>query len=341
MSETDKKRLTPSATPWDTIPDDELEPSQLLVARSHRSMYGFRHESFDGDVDFFNAYGRDSCPLCGSESIQKAGHARTGMQRYLCKGCLRHFTPVTGTIFENRKLPLAAWSDFLVQLFSYSSFELMTREDRRSDTTHPYWMAKLFAVLDGIQDKTVLSGLVLIDETYIPVALRDATMVDGKLLRGLSRNQMCIGVGCDAEASVFQWEGFGKTSTKKTIDTFGFRIQRGSHLTHDMERGHAGIVRELGLTESVYNSKEVCKLPDRENPLAQVNTLCFLLKRFLKAHPGFKRDNLQGFLDLFYVIANPPDNKMEKAAFVLDRAMRNPNTLRFREFYNVRTGNTL
>ena len=338
MSEERKKRRAPSATPWDEVPDEELEPSQLLVARSHRSMYEFRHESFDGDIDFFNSYIRDSCPLCGSEEIARAGYARTGLQRYLCKGCGRHFTPVTGTIFEDRKLPLSAWADFLVQLFSHSSFESMTWEDRRSDTTHPYWMGKLFAVLDGVQDGTVLSGRVQIDETYFPVALRDAVMVDGKLLRGLSRNQMCIGVGCDAHASIFQWEGFGKTSSKKTMDAFGGRIQKGSHLDHDKERGHARLVRELELTESVYNSKEVCRLPDKDNPLAQVNRLCYLVKHFLKAHSGFKRDNLQGFLDVFYVMSNPPEDKMEKAAFVLDRAMHIPKTIRFREFYNVRTG---
>lgn len=62
--------------------------------------------------------------------------------------------------------------------------------DGRSDTTHPYWMGKLFAMLDGVQDEIVLSGRVRIDETCFPVALRDAVMVDGKLLRGLSRNQI-------------------------------------------------------------------------------------------------------------------------------------------------------
>ena len=50
----------------------------------------------------------------------------------------------------------------------------MTREDRRSDTTHPYWMAKLFSVLSGIQDTTELSERVSVDETYWPVAAKDA-----------------------------------------------------------------------------------------------------------------------------------------------------------------------
>ena len=62
----------------------------------------------------------------------------------------------------------------------------------------------------------------------------------------------------------------------------------------------------------------------------------FLLKRFLGAHPGFDRSDLQGYLNLFHVIANPPEDKMEKAAVVLNRAMQCPKTVRFRSFYNVK-----
>ena len=39
-------------------------------------------------------------------------------------------------------------------------------------------------------------------------------------------------------------------------------------------------------------------------------------------------------LSLIHILMmNPPRDKMEKAAFVLDRAMRNPKTLRYRDFY--------
>jgi hypothetical protein len=70
-----------------------------------------------------------------------------------------------------------------------------------------------------------------------------------------------------------------------------------------------------------------------ENPLREVNRLCFLVETFLDSHSGFDRDDIQGWLDLLSVAMNPPEDKMEKAAMVLDRAMRNPKTLRYREFY--------
>ena len=42
---------------------------------------------------------------------------------------------------------------------------------------------------------------------------------------------------------------------------------------------------------------------------------------------------MQGYLNVFSVIMNPPEEKMEKAAMVLGLAMRNPKTLRYRKFY--------
>jgi hypothetical protein len=246
---------------------------------------------------------------------------------------------VTATIFEDRKLPIPAWVDFLLQVFSFDSMAQMTREDRRSDTTTPYWMAKLFAVLEGVQDSVVLTGRAWIDETFWPVAAKDAMRKpDGKLPRGLSKNQICIGVGVgESGRSVFIQEGFGKTSKRRTWLAFGSHIAPGTKLTHDMEGAHDVLVANLALASEVYNAKLLKGIPDKQNPLDPVNRLCFLLKRFLSSHSGFGRADLQGYLNLFHVIMNPPEEKMEKAALVLERAMTNPKTLRFRDFYNINT----
>ena len=336
MSGSTHKRPAPSATPWDGVPAGRLTPAQLLVSESHRSIYRFRHSPFSGDATFFNGYPRESCPSCGG-NLTKAGFTASGIQRYRCRACSAVSTAVTGTIFDNRKLPLSAWADFVLQALSYESISAMTREDRRADTTTPYWMAKLFSVLAGIQDDCVLSGTVWIDETYWPVAAKDAVRrADGELPRGLSRNQICIGVGVDDSGLIYlRREGLGKTSKTKTWDAFGGHIAKGSRLVHDMEGAHDVLVSRLELRSERHNSKLLKGLPDKDNPLEPVNRICYLLKCFLGAHSGFDRDDLQGYLDLFSVAVNEPSNKLEKVAMVLDRAMRCPKTLRFREYYNV------
>lgn len=337
MSGKKRKHRAPSATPWDGVDESLLSPSEALVAAAHRSMYGFRHEAFAGDVEFFNAYVRDACPLCGSGRVVRNGTRRDGTQKYACRSCNGSFTPATGTIFDNAKLPVTAWADFILQALSYESVAAMTREDRRADTTPPYWMAKLFAVLEGIQDDVVLSGTIWLDETYWPVAAKDAKRrPDGKLPRGLSRNQICIGAAIDDSGRVYAArEGFGKTGKRKTWDAFGGHIAKGSTLVHDMEDAHEVLVSRLDLRSERHNSRLLKGVPDKLNPLDPVNRVHFLLKRFLRSHSGFDRDDMQGYLDLFSVAVNAPEDKLEKVAMVLDRAMRCPKTLRFRDFYSV------
>jgi transposase-like protein len=337
MSKRKRYTLAASATPWDGAAESTLTASQKMVAASHRSMFEFRHERFDGDIDFLNSFARSSCPICGDTDVARNGHDRAGLQRYRCAACSATFSPATGTAFESRKLPLSAWVDFLLQAFSFASISAMTREDRRSRTTVPYWIGKLFLVLDGIQDECVLSGRVQVDETYYPIPGKDAVETDGKKLRGLSRNKICIGIGCDdLGRSYYAREGFGKTSTAKTLAAFEAHIKRGSHLIHDMEKSHNGLIRKLTLEDEAYNAKLLCKLDDADNPLNDVNHLCFLLKRFLGSHSGFDRACLDGYLNLFSVMMNPPVDKLEKVELVLNRAMGNPVCLRFREFYNVK-----
>jgi hypothetical protein len=301
-------------------------------------MYSFRHEAFDGDIGFFNGYPRESCPHCGSK-VDKYGHNRKGLQRYRCDACERASSPTTGTVFEDRKLPLSAWTDFLIQTFSHASVSLMTREYRRSGTTLPYWMGKLFAILDGIQDEVTLSGDVWIDEAFWPVAAKDAVRrPDGKLLRGLSRNQICIGVGVDKTGrSVFIEEGHGKTNIEKTLATFEGRIAMGSKLIHGFENAHEALVRKLSLVDERHNANLLKGIPDGLNPFEPVNRMIYLMKSFLKAHSGFDRTDIQGYLNLFHIMENEPGDKLEKAALVLDRAMCCPKTVRFREFYNANT----
>ena len=48
---------------------------------------------------------------------------------------------------------------------------------------------------------------------------------------------MCIGIACDRENAVVVFEGYGKTSKKKTLDAFSSHIKEGSHLIHTRRRG--------------------------------------------------------------------------------------------------------
>jgi hypothetical protein len=326
-----------SATPWDGCDESSLTPAQRLVMGAHREAYARLHPGIGGDAGFFNGYERDACPLCRSPDIARWGHDRNGVRRWRCKACGSTFTPATGTIFEGHRLPVAAWSEFLLELFSYESIAGMTRQNRRSPTTLPYQLAKLFAVLDGIQDGVALSGRVQADEMMYPVpaADRDPSLA-GRGAGGYSRDNACIAIACEEApggSSVFVALGRGKPSGARAVRAYCPHLTDGCTLVHDKENSHNAVVRERHLVSEVYDSRLVKRLPDQENPLGKVNRLCFLLRLFLDGHTGFDRADFPGWLDLFSVMMNPPEDKLEKAAMVLDRAMASPKTLRYRDFY--------
>ena len=330
-----------SSTPWDDEDDSALNPAEILVRDWEREQYWLMHESHAVlDNRFFNSYDRDSCPRCGSERIIRYGTDRTGLRRWHCNECTRTFTPTTATIFEDHKLPVCAWAELLLGVMSFESLEGIIRRDRRSPTTPPYQLEKVFMVLEGIQDDVVLSGRVQIDEMYYSVPDAEAEMGAHGKKPGFSRNQTCIAIATEepeglrgSGRSVFRVLGRGKPSGQRAMNAYGSHIEPGSTLVHDMEKAHGILVRELKLGSEAHNSKVLKSLPDDQNPLWKVNRLCFLLRLFLDSHSGFDRRNFDGWLDLFSVMMNPPDDRLEKAAMVLDRAMASPKTLRYRKFY--------
>lgn len=81
--------------------------------------------------------------------------------------------------------------------------------------------------------------------------------------------------------------------------TYGKHIAEGSTIVHDEEKSHNILVEELGLKNEVYLSNEIKQLNDKENPLYPVNHLHMLLKKFMRAHGGYDRENLQDWMNLF------------------------------------------
>jgi hypothetical protein len=191
--------------------------------------------------------------------------------------------------------------------------------------------------LESYQRSLKFSNKVWLDETFYSVRNEDIVRTEGgNKLRGLSSNQMCIGVACDKNRTLCILEGYGKPSQKKTYESFKDHIAVGSILIHDKENAHKKLVRELQLESITYDSRKIKLLSDKENPLNRVNRIHNLIKIFLYAHRSFVRDRTQGYLNLFAFAMNPPANHLEKVEILLDLAFRNPKSLRYRDFYGLK-----
>ena len=172
------------------------------------------------------------------------------------------------------------------------------------------------------------------DETFYTVRISDIKLnPDGSKLRGLSENQICIGVACDRRNVYCVLEGLGKPDKEKTLSSFKDHIKQGSALVHDKDNSHSLLMKELNLKDEAYDSNELKKLPDKDNPLNRVNQIHNLIKKFFYAHNSFNREDIKGYIDLFSFMMNPPRNKLEKVRILIDLGFTIPKVLRYRDFY--------
>lgn len=179
------------------------------------------------------------------------------------------------------------------------------------------WRHRVFATVDGCQDRLVLSGRIWIDELYLTDSdiVRSADFVQK---RGLSKNKICIAVAIDAFKNVVAVIcGHGKPSSKRIKDALLSYIAPGSVIVHDKERSHPTLAKAAKCTDESYKADATD--PAYLEAMELVNNLCSWLRRYLFRFPGMKKGNLQYYLNWFVYLfrMRRDEEKWPKTARVL------------------------
>ena len=320
-------------TPWDN--EVNKSTTEKFIVDIYKDHYKVKHPKLidTKEYELINSININECKYCSSKNIKKNGFTKNNVQRYYCKECKAEFTATTNTIFENHKISITEWIEFLLDLFNYSSTTLISKVNKNSINTSIYWLQKVFLVLKNWQDNIILKDKVYIDEMFYSVVKSKIKTKNGKKLRGLSNNQYCIGIGYDGDNIIAIVEGLGKTSIDKTISTFKNHIEEGSTIIHDDEKSHRKLVKELKLIDESYNSLWLKTKKDEDNPLRPINHQCDLIKQFLNTHSGFDRDDLQDYLNLYCFMNSKPRNKLEKVKILLELAFSTSVTLKYKDLF--------
>ena len=307
-------------------------PLDLLLFDTTEEWYGAKHPAFSSDeIALVNSVGASECPFCHSASVRKDGKRRDGTQRYRCLRCKRRFNPLTGSVFDSRKIPISEWIEFLIHLFQYESLSVSSIDNRNSPSTGRYWMKKVFEVLKGYQDGIVLGGRLWIDETYLRKEPSE-TFEDpkGRKLRGLSHDKFCVASATDGSKAVLLVVGYGKPSSKRLAKAMSPHIKPSSTIVDDKEKAHRALAESLGLTRESYSSAELKGMDDEHNPMNEINTVHRLFKKFMSHHGSYDRSDLQSWCNLFAFIFAHHGNVAEMVRDFLKLAICTKKVLRFR-----------
>ena len=258
-----------------------------------------------------------ACPSCRFPDPARDGKTPAGHQRWRCPACGESYSAVTGTILEYSKKPLPVWERFITCMCYNAPLDLIAEVCGIAHKTAFEWRHRVFATVDGYQDRLVLRGRVWIDELYLTDSdiVRSADFVQK---RGLSKNKICIAVAIDAFKDVVVVIcGHGKPSSKRIKDALLSHIAPGSVIVHDMERSHPALVKAAECTDEAY--KADTNDPAYLEAMELVNNLCSWPRRYLFRFPGMKKDNLQSCLNWFVYLfrVRRDEEKWPKTARVL------------------------
>ena len=225
------------------------------------------------------------------------GKTPANRQRWLCPVCGEEFSALTGTVLEsvNKKLPV--WERFITCMYYNAPIDLLAEICEVAHATAFEWRHRVFATVDGYQDRLVLSGRIWINEPCLTDSdiVRSADFVQK---RGLSKNKICIAVAIDTFKNVTAIIcGHGKPSSKRIKDALLSHIAQGSTIVHDMERSHPSLVKAAKCTDEAY--KADINDPTYLEAMELVNNLCSWLRRYLFRFPGMKKSDLQSYLNWF------------------------------------------
>lgn len=237
------------------------------------------------------------CPGCGAKHAWRDGISDSGLQRFVCRKCGRRYNSLTGTVLEYSKSDMPTWTQFVRLMRFNVPIDAIAEACGVTHQTAWEWRHRLFATVDGYQDRLVLRDRVWLDETYITDT--DLTHGYGEAKkRGLSKQKLCIVVAIDVHKNpVAKVCGHGKPSSKRIRDGLKDNIAKGSTLVGDKERAHNALVKAVKGTHEAY--KADTRDPVYLERVAMVNNLCSWVKRYLWRFTGMDMKYIQSYLNWY------------------------------------------
>lgn len=141
-----------SRTPWDDDLDD-MTPGQKFIRDRYLRSYEQKHPEIgkSDEARFLNTFSPSICKYCGSIRIKRNGYTGNGIQRYKCLDCGRTFNVLTGTLFDDHKISISEWIEFILDIFNYGSINFTSKVNKNAYTTAICWLRKMFIVVDSIR----------------------------------------------------------------------------------------------------------------------------------------------------------------------------------------------
>lgn len=238
-----------------------------------------------------------TCLKCGAlTSLIKNGKDIKGNQRYKCKECNKTFI-ANESVTKHLRLTDYKIKKLIGLMIDDVTLEVIARNLSLNLKTVLYYRYLVFYSLKNYQNEVKLDGEVLIDETFISIREKEYkhTRADGKGIRGISFNQLCIITMINLfGVSVAKVSSRAMALPYHYINLFTNNIGNVEALIHDGNTKSFQFINQFG----------VSKINGRKDQTGEYSTIIIdsyhnNFKRFLFKHNGYKLKNIQHYLNFF------------------------------------------
>ena len=254
------------------------------------------------------------CPKCGTQgSIVKNGRTKNGTQRYRCKSC--HKTSIiNASPTKHLRNSDYCLKKFIGYMIDDVTLDVIARNLKINIKTALYYRFLVFYALQNYQNKVLLSGSILIDETFISIREKryKKTNPDGKNFRGLSFNQLCIITLISLQGiCVAKVASRAMALPNDYCRLFNINIGNVSRFLHD---GNTKQYRFMKQFECDSVDVRRSESEDEELSTKLIDSLHSNIKRYLFKHAGYRLKHIQHYLNFFVfrfnqISAANPKNK--------------------------------
>lgn len=237
------------------------------------------------------------CNKCRTKGLLvKNGTNKLGIQRYKCKGCLKTFI-LNDSTTSHLKLSDYHIKKFIGYMIDDVTLDVIARNMKLNIKTIHYYRYMVFHALKDYQSEVKLQGTILIDETFLSIREKQYKIFrpDGKDIRGLSFNQLCIITLVNLEGiSVAKVSSRAMALPHHYIDLFTENIGKLDRFIHDGNPKQIQFMNQFKC-EKINGRKD----DSGEFSTDLIDSYHSNLKRYLFKHAGYRLKNLQHYLNFF------------------------------------------
>jgi len=236
--------------------------------------------------------GNPVCPYCSSEKI----HRLKKNNRLKCgnRQCLRNFSALVGTVFENTKLPLTKWFVAMYLLTNHSKGISSLQLSKFLGITQKsaWFVVHRIRELLAEKEPVLLNGIVEVDECYVGGKFANIHASKRKKLEKFDNKTMVFGA-VQREGNVVA-KIIPDTTKESLISAIKENVEQGSIMVSDDNVGYKDISKDYKHVTVNHSAKEYVRGAAHTNTIEGFWSL--LKRQIVGIHHFVSRKHLQRYV---------------------------------------------